>query len=154
MITKIIKRDGRKVTFNIDKMANAIFKAAQSVGGSDYQESMDIACRITENMDENFRGTIPTVEQVQDIVEKTLIEEGHAKTAKAYILYRYERTRSREMKTNLMCVLNELTFSPAKEHIFLTSRFFPSPMVTMIVAFRPEEAASFTSFAFPLTPAG
>ena len=47
MITKIIKRDGRKVTFNIDKMANAIFKAAQSVGGSDYQESMDIACRIT-----------------------------------------------------------------------------------------------------------
>ncbi len=74
MITKIIKRDGRKVTFNIDKMANAIFRAAQSVGGSDYQESMDIACRITENMDENFRGTIPTVEQVQDIVEKTLIE--------------------------------------------------------------------------------
>ena len=104
MITKIIKRDGRKVTFNIDKMANAIFRAAQSVGGSDYQESMDIACRITESMDENFRGTIPTVEQVQDIVEKTLIEEGHAKTAKAYILYRYERTRAREMKSSLMKV--------------------------------------------------
>ncbi|MBQ5988941.1 MAG: anaerobic ribonucleoside triphosphate reductase [Oscillospiraceae bacterium] len=115
MITKIIKRDGRKVTFNIDKMANAIFRAAQSVGGSDYQESMDIACRITENMDENFRGTIPTVEQVQDIVEKTLIEEGHAKTAKAYILYRYERTRAREMKSSLMKVFKDLTFKSAKD---------------------------------------
>ena len=115
MITKIIKRDGRKVTFNIDKMANAIFKAAQSVGGSDYQESMDIACRITESMDENFRGTIPTVEQVQDIVEKTLIEEGHAKTAKAYILYRYERTRAREMKSSLMKVFKDLTFKSAKD---------------------------------------
>ena len=118
MITKIIKRDGRKVTFNIDKMANAIFKAAQSVGGSDYQESMDIACRITENMDENFRGTIPTVEQVQDIVEKTLIEEGHAKTAKAYILYRYERTRAREMKSSLMKVFKDLTFKSAKSRAF------------------------------------
>ena len=115
MITKIIKRDGRKVTFNIDKMANAIFRAAQSVGGSDYQESMDIACRITEAMDENFRGTIPTVEQVQDIVEKTLIEEGHAKTAKAYILYRYERTRAREMKSSLMKVFRDLTFKSAKD---------------------------------------
>ncbi len=115
MITKIIKRDGRKVTFNIDKMANAIFRAAQSVGGSDYQEAMDIACRITESMDESFRGTIPTVEQVQDIVEKTLIEEGHAKTAKAYILYRYERTRAREMKSSLMKVFKDLTFKSAKD---------------------------------------
>ncbi|WP_044976178.1 anaerobic ribonucleoside triphosphate reductase [Ruminococcus sp. HUN007] len=115
MLTKIIKRDGRKVTFNIDKMANAIFRAAQSVGGSDYQEAMDIACRITESMDEGFRGTIPTVEQVQDIVEKTLIEEGHAKTAKAYILYRYERTRAREMKSSLMKVFRDLTFKSAKD---------------------------------------
>jgi len=115
LITKIIKRDGRKVPFNIDKMANAIFRAAQSVGGSDYQESMDIACRIAELIEKQFNGTIPTVEQVQDIVEKRLIEEGHAQTAKAYILYRYERTRSREMKSSLMKVFRDLTFKSAKD---------------------------------------
>ncbi len=115
MIIHIIKRDGRKVPFNVEKIANAIFKAAQSCGGSDFNEAMDIAvevCGIYEKLNGN---KVPTVEEVQDLVEKVLIENGHAKTAKAYILYRYERTRSREMKTNLMCVLNELTFSSAKE---------------------------------------
>ncbi len=115
LITKIIKRDGRKVPFNIEKMANAIFRAAQSVGGSDYQESMEIAEHIAAMIEEKFAGTVPTVEQVQDIVEKCLIEEGHAQTAKAYILYRYERTRSREMKSNLMKVFRDLTFKSAKD---------------------------------------
>ncbi|MBR0141579.1 MAG: anaerobic ribonucleoside triphosphate reductase, partial [Ruminococcus sp.] len=115
MIIHIIKRDGRKVPFNIEKIANAIFRAAQSCGGTDFNTAMDTAaevCRVYEN-DNN--GKVPTVEEIQDLVEKTLIEKGHAKTAKAYILYRYERTRSREMKTNLMCVLDELTFSAAKD---------------------------------------
>ncbi len=115
MIIHIIKRDGRKVPFNIEKIANAVFRAAQSCGGTDFNEAMDIAV-MTCNLYEKEYGTkIPTVEDIQDIVEKVLIENGHAKTAKAYILYRYERTRSREMKTNLMRVLNELTFSPAKD---------------------------------------
>ena len=115
MIIHVIKRDGRKVPFNIDKISNAVFKAAQSCGGSDFNEAMEtaiMACRICE---ETYKDKTPTVEDVQDIVEKVLIERGHAKTAKAYILYRYERTRSREMKTSLMRVLNELTFNPAKD---------------------------------------
>lgn len=115
MIIHIIKRDGRKVPFNIEKIANAVFKAAQSCGGSDFNESMDIAEEVCNYYEENFPGRTPAVEEIQDIVEKILIEKGHARTAKAYILYRYERTRSREMKTNLMRVLNELTFSPAKD---------------------------------------
>ena len=115
MIIHIIKRDGRKVPFNVEKIANAIFKAAQSCGGSDFNEAMDIAVSVCNYYEKNYGSKIPTVEEVQDLVEKLLIENGHAKTAKAYILYRYERTRSREMKTNLMCVLNELTFSPAKD---------------------------------------
>lgn len=115
MITKIIKRDGRKVSFNIDKMANAIFRAAQSIGGTDYEESMELACKASRLIEEKFSDTTPTVEQIQDIVEKVLIEEGHAQTAKAYILYRYERTRSREMKTNLMKVFRDLTFKSAKD---------------------------------------
>lgn len=115
MIIHIVKRDGRKVPFNIEKIANAIFKAAQSCGGTDLNTAMDIAAEVCRVYEEENPGSIPTVEEIQDLVEKMLIEKGHAKTAKAYILYRYERTRSREMKTNLMCVLNELTFSSAKD---------------------------------------
>ncbi|HQM02364.1 MAG TPA: anaerobic ribonucleoside-triphosphate reductase, partial [Ruminococcus flavefaciens] len=115
MIIHIIKRDGRKVPFNIEKIANAIFKAAQAKGGTDFNAAMDVAVEVCKLYEEQNPGKTPTVEEIQDLVEKTLIEKGHAKTAKAYILYRYERTRSREMKTNLMCVLNELTFSAAKD---------------------------------------
>ena len=115
MITQIMKRDGRKVPFNIEKIANAIFKAAQSVGGTNYDESMGIAISVCKLAEEKYDVEIPTVEEIQDIVEKVLIENGHAKTAKAYILYRYERTRSREMNTNLMRVLTDLTFKSAKD---------------------------------------
>lgn len=115
MIIHIIKRDGRKVPFNIEKIANAVFRAAQSVGGTDMNESMDIAVKTCELYEENYGKEIPTVEIIQDLVEKTLIENGHAQTAKAYILYRYERTRDREMKSNLMKTMGELTFDSAKD---------------------------------------
>ncbi len=115
MIIHIIKRDGRQVPFNIEKIANAIFKAAESCGGSDMKTAMDVAAEVCNTYEEKYPGITPTVEDIQDLVEKILIEKGHARTAKAYILYRYERTRAREMKTNLMCVLNELTFSDAKD---------------------------------------
>ena len=114
MLMYITKRDGRKVPFNVEKIINAIFKAAKAVGGTDYEEASKVAeevCRLVESQYKDC----PTVEQVQDLVEKVLIERGHAQTAKAYIVYRYDRTRSREMKTNLMSVLNELTFNSAKE---------------------------------------
>lgn len=115
MIIHIIKRDGRKVPFNIEKIANAVFRAAQSVGGTDMNEAMDIAVKTCEIYEENYGKEIPTVEVIQDLVEKTLIENGHAQTAKAYILYRYERTRDREMKSNLMKIMGELTFDSAKD---------------------------------------
>lgn len=115
MIIHIIKRDGRKVPFNIEKIANAIFRAAQSCGGTDFNVAMEVSVEVCKAYEKENAGKVPTVEEIQDLVERTLIEKGHAKTAKAYILYRYERTRSREMKTNLMCVLNELTFSSAKD---------------------------------------
>ena len=110
-----MKRDGRKVPFNIEKIANAIYRAAQSCGGSDFNAAMEVAAEVCKLYEERNPGKVPTVEEIQDLVEKALIEKGHAMTAKAYILYRYERTRSREMKTKLMCVLNELTFSAAKD---------------------------------------
>ncbi|MBQ4465512.1 MAG: anaerobic ribonucleoside triphosphate reductase [Oscillospiraceae bacterium] len=114
MLMYVTKRDGRKVPFNVEKIINAIFKAAKAVGGTDYEEASRVAeevCRLAETQ----YGSTPTVEQIQDLVEKVLIEKGHAQTAKAYIVYRYDRTRSREMKTNLMSVLKELTFNSAKD---------------------------------------
>ncbi len=115
MLSYIIKRDGRKDPFDMEKISNAVFRAAQAVGGSDRAEAEAVAKQVCQVCEEQCANNPPTVEQVQDLVEKVLIERGHAHTAKAYILYRYERTRSREMKTNLMKVLNELTFHSAKD---------------------------------------
>lgn len=116
MITKIRKRDGREVPFNVEKIANAIFKAAQSVGGNNYEESLELAYQVCTYLEEQYQNEVPTVEQVQDAVEKVLVESGHAKTAKKYILYRSERTKVREMNTKLMKVYEELTFKPAKDN--------------------------------------
>lgn len=115
MITKIVKRDGREVPFNIEKIANAIFKAAQAVGGSDYDEAMALACEISEKLEERYKktGELPTVEEIQDMVEYVLVERGHARTAKEYILYRAERNKIREMNTSLMKTFEELTFKSA-----------------------------------------
>lgn len=115
VITKIRKRDGREVPFNIEKISNAIFKAAQAVGGHDYSISMELAEKVALIASEKFNGTTPGVEDIQDIVEKVLIESGHAKTAKEYILYRAERSRVREMNTRLMRVFEDLTFKEAKD---------------------------------------
>ena len=118
MLTKIIKRDGREAPFNIEKIANAIFKAAQACGGSDYDEAMKLACEVTEIADARSQesGEIPTVEQIQDIVETVLIKTGHARTAKEFILYRSARTRIREMNTKLMKIYEDLTFQSSKDN--------------------------------------
>ncbi len=113
MITMIKKRDGRQVPFNTEKIANAIFKAAQSVGGNDYSEAMSLADEVCQKLSETIIGRNPSVEEVQDMVERVLIEEGHAKTAKSYILYRAERTRAREMNSTLMKIYEDLTFMSA-----------------------------------------
>ena len=86
MITKIRKRDGREAAFSIEKIANAIFKAAQSCGGRDYDTAFSLAQQVAQYLDESALPDIPTVEVVQDAVEKILIENGQALTAKEYIL--------------------------------------------------------------------
>ncbi len=116
MITKIIKRDGRKVAFNVEKISKAIYKAAVEVGGHDYEIAEELAQKVCEYLESKINGNVPTVEQVQDATEKILIEEGHATTAKAYILYRAERTRLREMNSEIMKTFEELTFSNSKDN--------------------------------------
>lgn len=115
MITMIVKRDGRKVPFNVEKIAKAIYKAAESVGGNDYDEATKIASSVCTYLEKENRKEFPTVEEVQDAVEHVLIEEGHAVTAKSYILYRAERTKQREMNSEIMKTYEQLTFSDAKD---------------------------------------
>ena len=102
MIIHIIKRDGRKVPFNIEKIANAIFRAAQTQGGTDFNTAMEVAVEVCSLYEKEHPGETPTVEEIQDLVEKTLIEKGHAKTAKAYILYRKQREKIRNMKSTIL----------------------------------------------------
>jgi ribonucleoside-triphosphate reductase len=98
MIRKIRKRDGKIVDFNPLKITNAIWKAAQAVGGKDYKKSIELTDNVIQRLEKELKkGEIPTVEQVQDIVEKTLIEKGHSRTGKAYILYRKQHQDMREI---------------------------------------------------------
>lgn len=97
MIATIIKRDGRCESFNIDKITCAIFKAATACGGNNLDTASSLAKKVLDIIEEKFIDTPPYVEEVQDIVEKVLIENGHAKTAKAYILYRHKRNSARNV---------------------------------------------------------
>ena len=98
----IRKRDGRIVPFTAEKITGAIYKAAQAVGGSDRTTAQAISDSIIGILNIIYKdGRIPTVENVQDLVEKMLIERGHAKVAKAYILYREQHRKIREGKSLL-----------------------------------------------------
>jgi uridine kinase len=90
------KRDGRVVPFTQERITNAIYRAAVAVGGRDRQTARNLSDQVVALVDNAFPSDkIPSVEDIQDIVEKVLIENGHARVAKAYILYRDERNRSR-----------------------------------------------------------
>ena len=100
MLEFIRKRDGRLVGFEEQKIAHAIQQSVRAVGGSDMEQASGIARQVVGILDVIYKdGRIPTVENVQDLVEKILIENGHAKTAKAYILYRQQHARLRETQT-------------------------------------------------------
>lgn len=99
MVKKIRKRDGSVVVFHEEKIAGAIWKAVRAVGGKDEEKARELAGKIVSILNEKYGETgIPDVEEVQDTVEKILIEEGHAQTAKAYILYRKSRDELRSVK--------------------------------------------------------
>jgi uridine kinase len=102
MIEKIIKRDGRAVPFEKEKIIMAILSAAIAVGGRDRQTAEKVTDDVLDRLESREHPeSYPTVEEVQDIVEKSLIERGHAKTAKAFIIYRYEHALKRAGKESL-----------------------------------------------------
>ena len=106
MLNLIIKRDRTYVPFEKEKIALAIFKAANAVGGDDYQTSERLANEVVAMAEERYPDGIADVEGIQDIVEKVLIERGHAKTAKAYILYREKRRSARESNALIGATIN------------------------------------------------
>jgi uridine kinase len=95
-ITHVVKRTGAVVPFREERITNAIYRAAVAVGGRDKAIAEGLADQVVAMLEEiTPPDHVPTIEEIQDVVEKVLIENGHAKTAKAYILYRDERARQR-----------------------------------------------------------
>jgi ribonucleoside-triphosphate reductase len=107
-ISKVKKRDGKTVDFDKEKITKVIFAAAQAVGGKDRNEADRLSGLVVELINKDFKGKTPSVEDVADAVEKILIEEGHAKTAKAYILYRNQHKKIRESKNTFVNVQNTI----------------------------------------------
>jgi len=109
-ISKIRKRDGRIVDFEPRKIAKAIHKALEAAKVKDGELAEELSEDVVAILEKNFEGKFPSVEDVQDIVEKVLIKHGFAEVAKAYILYRQKRTEIRERK-KLLGVRDDLKLS-------------------------------------------
>ena len=116
MVETIMKRDGRTVEFKQEKIAEAVERAFQACGAmQDRAAAEDIAQRVVDKLESGAIEGAPTVEGVQDLVEETLIESGFVQTAKSYILYRAERSRSRDVNSRLIQTLKDITFSKASD---------------------------------------
>ena len=99
-LKSIRKRDGRVVPFEKEKIVSAIYRAAQAVGGRDYDTAQRLADKVIELAGYYYLDDyeIATVEEIQDLVEKVLVKNGHYRTAKAYILYRKQHEIIRESR--------------------------------------------------------
>jgi len=115
MITSIKKRDGRLSHFDLDKISDAITKAFNATYHSGNEQDAQRLAGDVLILLENENNPSPEVEHIQDIVEQVLMDNGYVQTAKAYILYRWERNRVREMNTRLMKRYEEITFADAKD---------------------------------------
>lgn len=145
MFQVIRKRDGREVPFDETKITEAIFKAARAVGGEDRETAMRLTLEVLRLLKAKYNGTVFGVEDVQDVVEKVLIEAGHARTAKAYILYRDWRTRIREAKSELMDAVAEILEETSRENANVSN----SPSAKMLQI---AEAASKKYYLTRLIP--
>lgn len=109
MITSIMKRDGRVVLYDAGKIASAILKALEAAGEGDAAEAARVANRVERELALECGANTPRIEQIQDLVERQLMECGHDEAAKRYILYRANRTRIREANSQLMKTIDEIT---------------------------------------------
>ncbi|MDR1184710.1 MAG: anaerobic ribonucleoside triphosphate reductase [Coriobacteriales bacterium] len=116
VVTSIVKRDGRAVNFEADKIADAIEKAFSASGTfKERAVAEKLALQVVKKIEEGAIEGAPSVEGVQDLVEEVLAENGFVQIARSYIKYRAERTRVREMNTKLMQTIDRITHSDAKD---------------------------------------
>lgn len=106
MISRVRKRDGQIVSFCQEKITWAIYKAAVAVGGDDFARAQYLSDEVVKYIEERTEGDTAEVETIQDAAEKILIENGHAKTAKAFILYREKRREARENNALIGATIN------------------------------------------------
>lgn len=100
MFKRIKKRDGRIVKFDAEKITNAILKAGTATGEFDYKTAKELTIKVLNLAQEVIGRKTPTVEEIQDIVEEALLSSPYRKTAKAYILYRDQHAKIREITSN------------------------------------------------------
>ena len=113
MITKVLKRDGRKVNFNIERIAKSIYKAANSIGGQDYSRSEELAEKVYEKLEEIQEDKQVSSEDIQKVVEQILEEEDHISTLRVYKKFREERNKTRERNSDIIKIYKGLTFDDA-----------------------------------------
>ncbi len=113
MITKVLKRDGRKVNFNVERIAKSIYKAANSIGGQDYSRSEELAKLVYKELDKIQENKQVKSQTIQDIVEKILKDEGHESTLRVYKTFRQERDKTRERNFDITKIYKGLTFDDA-----------------------------------------
>ena len=101
---RIVKRDGSSVPFIAERIVRAIERAGGASGEFDTEEARLIASRVLKILRHRFGRSLPTVEQVQDVVEQTLVESNHLATFRAYVAYRDQHRRLREGRRNIVDV--------------------------------------------------
>ena len=114
MIQSIIKRDGRVVLYDQNKIAAAILKAMEVAGDGNAADAARVANDVQRELEASFSSESPHIEVIQDAVEHQLMNHGFNNAAKAYILYRANRTRAREAGTSLMKTIDEITNADAR----------------------------------------
>ena len=101
MYRKIIKRDSQVVQFNFPKITNAILKAGRATGEFDFDVAKQLTEQVLKEAPRFVKGVIPQVEEIQDTVEDVLMMSAYHKTAKAYILYREQHAKLRDVKRTI-----------------------------------------------------
>jgi len=145
MFSTIIKRDGRTQAFHESKITDAIFKGLQAAGEVDRPLAVELTLEALRKIKSQYKEDNFSVENVQDIVESVLIEHGHVKTAKAYILYREKRSRLRDARSELMDAVSEILLETTRENANVGNS--PSAKVLQI-----SEAASKNYYLKRLLP--
>ena len=114
MIHSIIKRDGRVVLYDQNKIAEAILKALEAAREGDASDAARVSNAVQSALEAEYANAAPDIEVIQDVVEQQLMNHGFNAAAKAYILYRADRTRVREANTSLMKTIDEITSIDAR----------------------------------------